>query len=173
MRRCRRALASSATTKDYLAVVYGKVNVARGEIDLRLRRDPGDRRRVVASEDLGAPSLTRFVRLARVPALAAGLSALRCRLVTGRTHQIRVHLSARGWPLVGDPTYGEPRWRHVKDPTVASALRDFPRQALHAWRLTIRHPVTRAELAIDAPVPDDIQRLMAAADLHVRADAWR
>ena len=169
----QKALASAATTKDYLAVVYGKVNVARGDIDLRLRRDPGDRRRVVASEDVGAPSLTRFVRLARVAAPAAGLSVLRCRLVTGRTHQIRVHLSARGWPLVGDPTYGEPRWRQVKDPALASALRDFPRQALHAWRLTTRHPVTRAELTIEAPVPDDIQRLMADAGLHVRADAWR
>ena len=169
----QKALASSATTKDYLAVVYGKVNVSRGEIDLRLGRDPGDRRRVVASEDLGAPSLTRFVRLARVPAPAAGLSALRCRLVTGRTHQIRVHLSARGWPLVGDPTYGEPRWRQVKDPALGSVLRDFPRQALHAWRLTTRHPVTGIKLTIEATVPADIQCLMAAADLHLPADAQR
>ena len=169
----QKALATPATTKDYLAIVYGKVNVARGDIDLRLRRDPGDRRRVVASEDVGAPSLTRFARLARVAAPAAGLSVLRCRLVTGRTHQIRVHFSARGWPLVGDPTYGEPRWRQVKDPALASALRDFPRQALHAWRLTTWHPVTRAELVIEAPVPDDIQRLMAVSGLHVRADAWR
>lgn len=169
----QKTLASNATAKDYLAVVYGKVNVARGEIDLRLRRDPGDRRRVVASQDLGAPSLTRFERLARVSAPAAGLSVLRCRLVTGRTHQIRVHLSARGWPLVGDPTYGEPRWRHVTDLALAAILRDFPRQALHAWRLTTLHPVTRAELTIDAPVPDDIQRLMTAADLHARAAEWR
>jgi 23S rRNA pseudouridine1911/1915/1917 synthase len=169
----QKTLASSATTKDYLAVVYGKVNVARGAIDLRLRRDPGDRRRVVASEDVGAPSLTRFERLARVSAPATGLSVLRCRLVTGRTHQIRVHLSARGWPLVGDPTYGEPQWRQVRDLALASVLRDFPRQALHAWRLTTRHPVTRAELTVDAPLPDDIQRLMTAADLHVRAVAWR
>ena len=90
--------------------MYGRVNVARGDIDLRLARDPADRRRVVASEDRGAPSLTRFERLARVAAPAAGLSLLRCRLVTGRTHQIRVDLASRGWPLVGDPTYGEPRW---------------------------------------------------------------
>lgn len=169
----QKALASSATAKDYLAIVYGKVNVARGEIDLRLRRDPGDRRLVVASEELGAPSLTRFERLARVSAPASGLSLLRCRLVTGRTHQIRVHLSARGWPLVGDPTYGEPRWRHVNDPALAATLREFPRQALHAWRLTTQHPVTRAELRIQAPIPDDLQRLMTAADLHERATAWR
>jgi 23S rRNA pseudouridine1911/1915/1917 synthase len=166
-------LASNATAKDYLAVVYGRVNVARGEIALRLRRDPGDRRRVVAAEDVGAPSVTRFERLARVPAPTAGLSALRCRLVTGRTHQIRVHLSARGWPLVGDPTYGEPRWRAVADPALASVLRDFPRQALHAWRLTTLHPISRAPLAIEAPVPADLQQLMTAAGLHLRADPWR
>ena len=137
----QKALASSATTKDYLAVVYGKVNVARGDIDLRLARDPGDRRRVVASEDIGAPSLTRFERLARVAARGRTVvAALPPR--DGRTHQIRVHLAARGWPLVGDPTYGEPRWRQVTDPALASVLREFPRQALHAWRLTTRHPVT-------------------------------
>ena len=169
----QKTLASSATAKEYLAIVYGKVNVARGQIDLRLRRDPGDRRRVVASEDLGSPSVTRFERLARVPAPASGLSLLRCRLVTGRTHQIRVHLSARGWPLVGDPVYGEPRWQQVRDPALAAILRAFPRQALHASRLTTLHPVTRAELRIEAPVPIDLQRLMTAADLHERATAWR
>ena len=169
----QKALASSGTTKDYLAVVYGKVNVVRGDIDLRLARDPGDRRRVVASEDIGAPSLTRFERLARVAAPRAGLSLLRCRLVTGRTHQIRVHLAARGWPLVGDPTYGEPRWRQVTDLALASVLRDFPRQALHAWRVTTRHPMTHADLTIEAPVPTDIQGLFDAAGLSMQAPTWR
>lgn len=169
----QRVLAASATTKDYLAIVYGKVNVARGEIDLRLRRDPGDRRRVVASEDLGAPSRTQFERLRRVAAPAAGLAALRCRLITGRTHQIRVHLAARGWPLVGDPTYGEPRWRQVRDAGLASALEQFPRQALHAWRLTTVHPITHAPLMIEAPIPDDLQALMTAAGLDLRAGQWR
>ncbi len=169
----QKALAASSTSKDYLAIVYGKVNVARGEIDLRLRRDPGDRRRVVASEDLGAPSRTAFERLARVPAPAAGLTALRCRLITGRTHQIRVHLAARGWPLVGDPTYGEPRWRQVTDVALAAVLQQFPRQALHAWRLTAVHPITRAPLAIEAPMPDDLRGLMTAAGLSLRADPWR
>src|SRR6202043_687607 len=60
-----------------------------------------------------------------------GLSILRCRLATGRTHQIRVHLAARGWPLVGDPAYGEPRWSQVIDPALAAVLRSFPPQALH------------------------------------------
>jgi 23S rRNA pseudouridine1911/1915/1917 synthase len=169
----QKTMASSGADKDYLAVVYGKVNVARGDIDLRLRRDPGDRRRVVAADDAGAPSLTRFERLAKVPAPAAGLSLLRCRLVTGRTHQIRVHLAARGWPIVGDPSYGEPRWRLVTDVELASVLREFPRQALHAWRVTTRHPVTGTELRIEAPVPDDLRSLMTAATLEMRATRWQ
>ena len=144
-------------------MVYGRVNVARGEIDLRLGRDRGDRRRVVASATVGAPSLTRFERLARVAAPRAGLSLLRCRLATGRTHQIRVHLAARGWPLVGDPAYGEPRWSQIVDPALAATLRAFPRQALHAWRVAFTHPVTRERLLLEAPVPRDFEGLLTAS----------
>jgi 23S rRNA pseudouridine1911/1915/1917 synthase len=161
----QRAMASSDSEKEYLAVVYGRVNVARGEIDLRLGRDRGDRRRIVASATIGAASLTRFERLARVPAPRAGLSLLRCRLATGRTHQIRVHLAARGWPLVGDPTYGEPRWPQITDPTLAAALAAFPRQALHAWRVALIHPVTGARLRLEAPVPRDFERLLSVSGL--------
>jgi 23S rRNA pseudouridine1911/1915/1917 synthase len=153
--------------KEYLAVVYGRVAVARGAIDLRLATDPRDRRKVVASAITGAESLTRFERLARVAAPRAGLSLLRCQLVTGRTHQIRVHLAASGWPIVGDPAYGEPRWETVKDPLLAATLRAFPRQALHAWRVAFTHPITRMRVTIDAPVPSDIDALLAIARLSV------
>ena len=125
MRRCsersaqaRRRLTVVAAEKDYLAIVYGRVNVGRGTIDLWLRHDPGDRRRMIASPDTGARSLTRFERIARVGTAVGGLSLLKCQLLTGRTHQIRVHLAARGWPIVGDPVYGEPRWSHVRDPAL-------------------------------------------------------
>jgi 23S rRNA pseudouridine1911/1915/1917 synthase len=161
----QRELVSSASEKDYLAVVYGRVNVARGEIRLRLGRDRGDRRRVVASATVGASSLTRFERLARVAAPRAGLSLLRCRLSTGRTHQIRVHLAARGWPVVGDLTYGEPRWSQIADATLAATLRTFPRQALHAWRVAVVHPITRERLLLEAPVPRDIEALLKASGL--------
>jgi 23S rRNA pseudouridine1911/1915/1917 synthase len=162
----QRTMASISSEKAYLAVVYGRVQMARGVIDLRLDRDRGDRRRVVASADVGAPSLTRFERLARVRAPSAGLTLLCCRLVTGRTHQIRVHLAARGWPLVGDPVYGEPRWSHIIDPTLAAALRAFPRQALHAWRVTLIHPVTGVRLLLEAPLPRDLDDLLTASGLH-------
>ena len=161
----QRTLAHADSAKDYLAVVYGRVNVARGEIDLRLGADQRDRRKVVASTTVGAESLTRFERLARVAAPRAGLSLLRCRLETGRTHQIRVHLAARGWPLVGDPMYGEPRWEQVADPLLAATLRAFPRQALHAWRVAFTHPISRERLTIEAPVPKDLEGLIKAAGL--------
>jgi 23S rRNA pseudouridine1911/1915/1917 synthase len=159
------ALQRAAIDKDYLAVVYGRVNTARGEIALRLRADPNDRRRVVASPDEGAASVTQFERLRRVPARRAGLALMRCRLMTGRMHQIRVHLAARGWPIVGDPTYGEPRWSQVDDTALGAALRAFPRQALHAWRVGFTHPVSRERVALHAPMPADMVQLATAAGL--------
>jgi 23S rRNA pseudouridine1911/1915/1917 synthase len=161
----QRAMASSDSGKEYLAVVYGRVNVARGEIDLRLEHDPLDRRRMIASATRGAPSLTRFERLARVAAPRAGLSLVRCRIVTGRTHQIRAHLSARGWPLVGDTKYGEPRWSKIAERSLAAALRAFSRPALHASRLAFTHPVTRDRVAVEAPLPRDFENLLAATGL--------
>src|SRR3954447_14095988 len=161
----QRAMAMNDSEKDYLAIVYGRVGVARGEINLRLAKDRGDRRRVAASATIGAESLTRFERLSRVSAPRIGLSLLRCRLATGRTHQIRVHLAARGWPVVGDPMYGEPRWSQIDDPQLAAALRAFPRQALHAWRVAFTHPFTRVRVRIEAPVPPDIDGLMKVSGL--------
>lgn len=155
----QRAMAAPSSRKDYLAVVYGRP-AAQGTVDLRLSRDPGDRRRVVASPTEGVACLTRFERLAQAAVPRAGAALLRCGLVTGRMHQIRVHLAARGWPIIGDPKYGEARWRDVRDPVVLATLRDFPRQALHAWRLTVVHPRTRRPLTVEAPVPADIRMLL-------------
>jgi len=160
----QRAMASARTAKDYLAIVYGNVSPPGGTIELRLARAPGDRRRVVAAAD-GLPSTTRYQRIARSRAPRAGLSLLRCRIATGRMHQIRVHLAARRWPIVGDPKYGEPRWRDVEDAALAERLRDFPRQALHAWRLRLVHPVSGIALEVEAPLPDDFAALSAACGL--------
>jgi 23S rRNA pseudouridine1911/1915/1917 synthase len=120
---------------------------------------------MIVSDTDGAESLTRFERLARVAAPVAGLSLVRCTLVTGRMHQIRAHLAARGWPIVGDPVYGEPRWSKVRDPALAAALKTFPRQALHARRLTMTHPITRAHLHFEAPMPHDLERLLMVTGL--------
>lgn len=161
----QRTLAQPVSEKAYLAVVYGKVTPTRGTIELRLARDEADRRRMVASTSRGLASVTRYERISRAAAPRAGVALLRCRLVTGRTHQIRVHLSARGWPIVGDPVYGEPRWSSVADAEVAAALRAFPRQALHAWGLAFPHPITGAPVRIQAPLPADFTNLLRASGL--------
>jgi 23S rRNA pseudouridine1911/1915/1917 synthase len=161
----QRTLADVRSRKEYLAVVSGRVP-RQGTIELRLRRDPFDRRRVVASTTLGAESVTRYERMARVAAPKAGLALLNCTLVTGRTHQIRVHLAASGWPIVGDPVYGEPRWAAVADP-IRRELETFPRQALHCWRVTFAHPATSAAVEIAAAIPDDMARLLLVTGLSL------
>jgi 23S rRNA pseudouridine1911/1915/1917 synthase len=162
----QKTLSHPRSEKDYLAVVYGRVNVARGEIAVRLGTDRSDRRRVVASPDHGAESITRFERLKRVAAPRAGLALVRCRLVTGRMHQIRVHLTTRGWPIVGDPTYGQPRWSVVDDAALAARLRTFPRQALHAWRIAFTHPIGGERIVVHAPPPPDLSDLLTATGLQ-------
>lgn len=166
----QRGWAAERTHKDYLAVVYGRVNPVRGAIRLALRRDPADRRRVIASSTLGAPRVTAFERLARAAAPPVGLSLLRCRLITGRTHQIRVHLAASGWPIVGDPVYSGPRWRDIADVPLASTVEAFTRQALHAWRIALTHPVTRRTLHVEAPPALDLSALISAATLVPNVD---
>jgi len=157
--------AGGERSKTYLALVYGRIHAARGTIDLRLALDRHDRRRMVASVDAGAHSLTTFERLARVPAPRVGLALLRCTLVTGRRHQIRAHLQSRGWPIVGDPVYGEPRWQDVESPMLAAALRAFPRQALHASQVAFVHPVSGKRVEITAPLPADFAALLATAGI--------
>jgi 23S rRNA pseudouridine1911/1915/1917 synthase len=161
----QRALATSVGEKDYLALVYGHVTVASGTIELRLARDRADRRRVVASVTEGASSATRFERLAQIAAPCIGLALLRCRLLTGRTHQIRVHLAANGWPIIGDQTYGHAGWTQVADPPLAAALQAWPRQALHAWRLAFPHPLTGQMVRVSAPLPHDLAALFHAVGL--------
>jgi 23S rRNA pseudouridine1911/1915/1917 synthase len=96
---------------------------------------------VVVTPD-GAPCETRY----EVLSCHEGQSIVRCELVTGRTHQIRVHLAARGWPILGDRVYGVPD-------------ENITRQALHAWRVSLLHPITRQPLEFEAPIPADMRHL--------------
>jgi 23S rRNA pseudouridine1911/1915/1917 synthase len=139
--RIQRETRAGRVRKEYLAIVRGTPSPAEGTITLPLAHDPADRRRIVVSED-GAPSETRY----RVVSTHEPHALVQCELVTGRTHQIRVHLAARGWPIVGDSTYGSP------DPSIA-------RQALHARRMTLPHPRSGEPLTFDAPMPRDMEML--------------
>jgi 23S rRNA pseudouridine1911/1915/1917 synthase len=163
--RLARALRSRAALKEYLAIVYGAA-APQGRIERGILRDPADTRRMITSKTEGRASVTLYETLATAGTGAEGpLSLLRCRLLTGRIHQIRVHLKSEGLPLVGDPVYGEPRWKGIADPALAAACRDFPRQALHAYRLALLHPMTGERLDVTAPLPEDLQGLAAAAGL--------
>lgn len=153
----QRDAAAGLVRKDYLALVRGIPAPAAGTIREPLARDPADRRRVIVSPG-GAASETRYDAIDTRRDGNGAVALVRCRLVTGRTHQIRVHLASRGWPIVGDRLYGSEDAR-------------MPRQALHAWRVSLPHPVTREPLTLVAPVAEDMAA--AAAALGFRLDALR
>jgi 23S rRNA pseudouridine1911/1915/1917 synthase len=160
---------SGAFTKHYLAVVIGHPPRRRGEIRLRLDRDLVDRRRVVVSPTWGRDCFTRFELIAASRGARAGVSLLCCELVTGRMHQLRVHLSAVGLPIVGDAVYGAARVPLAFDARLATAVRSFPRQALHAWRVRGPDPVAATTLDVCAPLPDDMRTLLTVAGIDADA----
>jgi 23S rRNA pseudouridine1911/1915/1917 synthase len=168
--RLQGVLASSRSEKIYLAVAYGPMTVEHGEIALRLRRHPDDRRRVIASPDSGLASLTRVERLDQADVSGCCVALVACRLVTGRMHQIRVHLASSGWPLIGDAKYGEPRWQQANDEAARQSLRAFGRQALHAWRIGFTHPFSGRRVEVLAPIPPDLRDLIQACALRVPDD---
>jgi 23S rRNA pseudouridine1911/1915/1917 synthase len=123
-------------------------------IEGRIGRHPGDRKRMTVLSETGKPAVTRVRVLERFGAGETPAAALvECRLETGRTHQIRVHLAFAGHSLVGDAVYGHRRG--------VDLLGTFPRQALHAASLGFVHPVSGAAIRLDSPLPPDMQALLA------------
>jgi len=150
-------LQARSVSREYDAVVTG-VMTAGGTVDAPIGRHPRDRKRQ-AVHVTGKPAVTHY----RVVERFRGHTQVRCRLETGRTHQIRVHMAHQRFPLVGDPVYGG----RLKLPAGASEtlkglLRDFPRQALHARKLAFDHPVSGECLTFRAPLPDDLLLLIDA-----------
>jgi 23S rRNA pseudouridine1911/1915/1917 synthase len=152
--------------KEYLALVAGVPRVRKGEVSFAIGRDPQDRKRMKAIRPKGDDELPAGVREARTlyeierEWFPLGLTLLRCRLVTGRTHQIRVHLAASGLPIVGDPVYGRPRYPRLGNGALKARLQAFPRQALHAERVAFHHPVTQELVEVVAPLPQDLADLL-------------
>jgi 23S rRNA pseudouridine1911/1915/1917 synthase len=146
------ALQQRTARKTYRALVWGHPVPARGRIDLALARDPKDGRKMRVEKD-GKPSVTAYETLRRYPSLAD----LRLVPETGRTHQIRVHLSAKGHPIAGDDFYGgATRWRGVRDAALRGALQRLTHPLLHAERIAV------PELAIDisAPLPSEFEEIL-------------
>lgn len=156
----------SARTVDrvYDAVVWGVPAPTEGRIEGAIGRSPHNRQKMAVVERGGRPAVTLY-RVERVLGPAHALVA--CRLLTGRTHQIRVHLTGSGHPLVGDPVYGraDRRRRQALSPAARDAVEGFGRQALHARTLGFNHPVTGARLDFTMPAPADMQALVATLAL--------
>jgi 23S rRNA pseudouridine1911/1915/1917 synthase len=139
----------------YLAIVNGLPRSSGGTIDAPLARSPANRKKIaIVEEGRGKRSVTHWKRLEALKDAAL----VECRLETGRTHQVRVHMASIGHPLLGDPVYGRSGKTHGK---LLNAL-GFHRQALHATELGFTHPVTKNRLSFRSPMPPDMQELKRA-----------
>jgi 23S rRNA pseudouridine1911/1915/1917 synthase len=136
--------AARTVEKIYLALVAGKLRKPAGVIDQKIGRHPVHRKRMHVSSLRGRTARTEY----RVIRSSDAASLIECRLHSGRTHQIRVHLHHLGHPVLGDKVYA-PRF-----------AKSFPRQMLHAWKLGFRHPRTSQWKAFEASLPDDFNQAM-------------
>jgi 23S rRNA pseudouridine1911/1915/1917 synthase len=143
----------------YLAVLWGTPSPRSGEVEGAIGRHPTNRKKMAVVTRGGKPALTRY-RVLRP--LGPGASLVECRLATGRTHQIRVHMTALGHPVIGDPVYGRPTPARLAllSPAQRDAALALHRQALHAWRLGFRHPRTGEAMGWESELPDDIAALV-------------
>ena len=144
MRTLTKEFASHANIrKTYLAIVHGAPTPPEGRIENLIGRCPWDRKKMAIVERNGKIAVTNY----RTRSVGRR-SLVECVIETGRTHQIRVHMTSLGCPIVGDAVYGRPGWDRQLDPPPT-------RQMLHAWKLELKHPVTRVPLAFEAPIPPD------------------
>jgi 23S rRNA pseudouridine1911/1915/1917 synthase len=146
--------AKHSIDRRYLAIVAGVPNPPEGSVDAPLARSAANRQKIAIVRDgRGRRAVTHYRLVSRLRKAAL----VECRLETGRTHQVRVHMASLGHPLLGDPVYGRGRPEHRE---VLNRLH-FHRQALHAARLGFTHPITSAALAFVSEIPDDMQGLFS------------
>lgn len=162
--------------KTYLAVCHGSPRLNAGRIENLIGRHPVDRKRMAIVEKNGKLAITNWEKIDKLERevgvgdelkceveveerklsstiplpLSTTTSLIKCRIETGRTHQIRVHMASLGCPVIGDSVYGKPALDKKLDPVPQ-------RQMLHAWRLKLWHPVKSVQMSFEAPIPDDMQ----------------
>lgn len=149
-----RQFAAHSIERRYVAVVNGLPRTNGGVIDAALARSSHDRKKIaIVEEGRGKRAVTHWKVIERL----RGAAEIECRLETGRTHQVRVHLASLGHPLLGDPVYGRNKGHRE-----LLARLGFERQALHAAGLGFVHPVTHHRLSFESPIPVDMQELFTA-----------
>jgi 23S rRNA pseudouridine1911/1915/1917 synthase len=150
-----RQFAAHSIDRRYLAIVSGVPTTAQGSVDAPLARSATNRKKIAIVEGhRGKRAVTHWKRLE----ILKDAALVECRLETGRTHQVRVHMASIGHPLLGDPVYGRSGKTHGK------LLKElgFHRQALHAAELGFTHPVTKRRLSFSSRMPPDMQELKRA-----------
>ena len=153
------ALAEREVERTYLAICNGAMT-GGGTVDAPIGRHRTQRTRMAVRND-GREAITHY----RIAKRYRAHTLVRVQLETGRTHQIRVHLAHIGYPIIGDPAYGGRRRLPAGcSPVLAAALSTFPRQALHAARLALTHPITGRPLEWEVPIPEDMKSLLAALE---------
>jgi 23S rRNA pseudouridine1911/1915/1917 synthase len=147
--------AAHSIDRRYLAIVSGVPKMSEGTVDAPLARSAANRKKIAIVEgSRGKRAVTHWTRRK----VLNDAALIECRLETGRTHQVRVHMASIGHPLIGDPVYGRAGKSHGK---LLKDL-DFHRQALHAAELGFTHPVTKRRLSFSSPMPPDMQELLSA-----------
>ena len=141
----------TAIEKTYLAICHGRPRLESGRIENLIGRHPVDRKRMAIVQRNGKNAITNWrVLTTQQDTAQSGVSCLECKIETGRTHQIRVHTASLGCPVIGDKQYGKS--------ALDKRLTPIPlRQMLHAWRLTLWHPVESRKMTFTAPLPDDMR----------------
>ena len=158
--------AAHTVQRRYLAFVWGAPNPARGRIVTQIGRSPSNRQKMAVRPQGGREAITNYETLQRFGDPSKPLiSLIRCRLETGRTHQIRVHMAHIGHAIVGDPVYGGGRSRAKGLPDIVQqAVAGLGRQALHAASLGFVHPLNGQFHSYDSPLPDDMAVLLGTLE---------
>jgi 23S rRNA pseudouridine1911/1915/1917 synthase len=159
--------ANHTIERAYHAVVWGAPRAGEGVVEGLIGRNPFDRKRMAVLRGGGKEARTRYRLIEKFGDVEKPFASLvECRLETGRTHQIRVHLTHIGHPLIGDPSYGKsrqaPRAKSTAQEVAYAAAANFPRQALHAFILGFHHPTLHKPMRFESPWPADLSRLISA-----------
>lgn len=165
-----RQFKNRTVVKTYLAIAYGRFNRDEGIVDAEIGRHPSERKRMSTHARRGRAATTTW----KVRERFDGFAFLEIHPQTGRTHQIRVHLSSVGHPLLGDPLYGRKgRPGSIQDPALRGWIEELGRQALHAHRLGFVHPRTRDSVEFISPIPHDMEEVLEGLRAQARREETR
>lgn len=153
------ALSKRDIKRSYLALVYGTPELLAGTIKTKIAKHRHDHTRMVVTNGNGKEAITHYVVKKKI--IGGKFSLLECKLDTGRTHQIRVQLHYKGFPVVGDQVYNEAQRKHLTkiSPEITNLVSSFNRQALHAYKLEFIHPINEESMSFEINLPEDIEKL--------------